>query len=310
MSESITVRVPSTIGNVGVGFDVLGMALDHVGEEITLTKRNDSKLVIRKLESAIELPTDPDKNCATVTIQHYLKAIDSRQGFDVEIKKFVRPGSGLGSSAASSAGAVYAANLLMGTPLSTKALLPFALEGERIACGSPIPDNAAPALLGGITLVREAATLDVIALPCPHELYVSLIYPEIDIKTEDARKILKGQVPLKTAIRQWADLAAFVSALYTDDYDLISRSLRDHVVEPMRAILIPGFAEVKQAAIDTGALGASISGAGPSIFALSKSKEKANQVLKAMQQTLKAINLPYQSFVSGVNQSGIQTVKS
>ncbi|MBX2845427.1 MAG: homoserine kinase [Saprospiraceae bacterium] len=304
--NSVTVQVPSTIGNVGVGFDTLGMALDYVGETITLTMRSDSALVITRQESVVPLPMEATKNAATVAIQHYLEAIGSKLGFDIEIVKNVRPGSGLGSSAASSAGGVYAANLLLGSPLSTAELLPFALEGERAACGAPIPDNAAPALLGGITLVR--ASDDIIQLPTPPDLYVSLIYPQIDIKTEDARKVLKQNIPLKTAIRQWADLGAFVSALYTNDYALIGRSLRDHVVEPMRAVLIPGFDQMKAAALNTGALGASISGAGPSVFALSRGQKTAEEVLQAMEDELNAIGMAYTCFVSAVNPKGIITL--
>lgn len=306
MNKTITVAVPSTIGNVGVGFDVMGMALEHVAEEVTVQKRDDGKLVIVEQISEVDLPSEAEKNAATVAVQHFLQHIGSNQGFSVSIKKFVRPGSGLGSSAASSAGAVFAANELLGSPLSRKELLPFAMEGERIACGSPIADNVSPAMLGGIVLIHKGEEIDLIELPYLDELYCSLIYPAINIKTEDARNILDDKIDLQLAITQWGSLATFVSAIYTANYDLIGKSLRDHVVEPMRAKLIPGFAEVKSAAMQAGALGCSISGAGPSIFALSRGKDTAAQVLQAMETQLDNIDMPYQSFVSGVNQKGVQ----
>jgi len=308
MSKRITVQAPSTIGNVGVGFDVLGCALDHVGDEVTLSLREDHEIVIQSMECVTPLPYEPEKNAVTVPIIQYLKKINRQQGFDVIIKKNVPPGSGLGSSAASSVAGVFAANELLGKPLSKQELLVFAQEGERVACDSPILDNITPAMLGGITIINKDGEVTIIQLPHLNDLFVSIIYPPIEIKTSASREILKDKISLNDAIKQLGSLATFISGVYENDYSLIKKGLVDYVVEPMRASLIPGFYEIQSAAVKAGALGCSISGSGPSIFAMSEGKEKAEQVLNAMKIATKINHPEFHSFVSGVNQEGIKII--
>lgn len=308
MSKHITVQAPSTIGNVGVGFDVLGCAIDHVGDEVTVSLRDDNQIIIQSIECDTALPYEVNQNAVTVPILHFLKHIDKQQGFDIEIKKNVPPGSGLGSSASSSVAGVFAVNELLGNVLSKIELLSFAQEGERVACDSPILDNIAPAMLGGITLINKDGEVTIIQLPHLDNLFVSIIYPHIEIKTSAAREILKDEIPLSVAIKQSASLATFVSGIYENDYSLIKKGLVDHIVEPMRASLIPGFYDIQSAAIETGALGCSISGSGPSIFAMSEGKEQAEEVIKSMQIATKKHHPEFHSFVSGINADGIKII--
>ncbi len=308
MSRSLTVQAPSSIGNVGVGFDVLGCALEHVGDEITVTKREDQQIIIQSIDCTTTLPKEISQNAVTVPILHFLKHIDHQEGFDIEIKKIVPPGSGLGSSAASSVAGVFAVNELLGAPLSKKELLPFAQEGERIACDSPILDNITPAMLGGITLIHKEGEIDIIQLPYLEDLYVSIIYPPIEVKTSEAREILTDTIPLKVAIQQLGSIATFISGLYENNYALIKKGLVDHMVEPMRASLIPGFKDIQQAALTNGALGCSISGSGPSIFAMSEGQERGYKVLEEMQRAARKHYPIVHAFVSRVNKDGVKII--
>jgi homoserine kinase len=233
-----------------------------------------------------------------------LKHLDETRGIELRLEKKMPLGSGLGSSAASAVVAVVAVNELLGRPLSKRDLLPFALEGERIACGSAHADNAAPSLLGGFVLIRSYTPLDVIPLPTPEKLYATVIHPHIEIQTKDARGILKQQISLSNAITQWGNTAGLVAGILMSDYDLISRSLHDVIVEPIRSILIPKFYELKQAALDAGALGCSISGSGPSLFALTDSHDTAQKVANAMTLVLDNIGIGSDVFISKVNQEG------
>ena len=231
---------------------------------------------------------------------------ESEFGFEIEIDKRIKPGSGIGSSAASSAGAVWAINELLGKPFGQTDLVRFAMEGERLATGVAHADNVAPALFGGFTLVRSNDPLDVISIHTPSELYATVIHPQIEVKTSDAREILKTTVPLKDAIKQWGNVGGLISGLYTEDFDLISRSLEDHIIEPIRSILIPAFDAVKQSSLKAGALGCGISGSGPSIFALSKGEEKALEVANAMKAVYNKVGIDYDIHVSKVNKQGIK----
>jgi homoserine kinase len=235
-----------------------------------------------------------------------LDALQSDAGFDIEIYKNIKAGSGIGSSAASSAGAVFGINELLGRPFAIKDLVPFAMQGEKLACGNAHADNVAPALLGGFTLVRSYSPLDIIKIESPSELYATVVHPQIELKTSDARSVLKQTVSLKSAIMQWGNVGGLIAGLYTKDYDLIGRSLHDEIVEPLRSVLIPGFDLVKQTALENGALGSGISGSGPSIFALSKGEATAKQIAKAMSAVYDKMNLPYEIHVSKVNPNGIR----
>ena len=256
-----------------------------------------------------DLPLEAKKNVAGVAGLALLEAHNPQLGFEIRIKKNIKPGSGIGSSAASAAGTVFGINYLLGNPYSATELVPFAMEGERLACGSAHADNVAPALLGGFTLVRSTDPLDVIKLPTPLELTTTVIHPKIEVKTADARAVLKKRVSLEKAINQWANVGALVASLYEEDYDLLSRALVDEIVEPSRSILIPYFARLKAACQEAGALGSGISGSGPSVFALSRGMTTAHKVAQAMQNVYEKTDIPFEIYVSPVKQSGVSILE-
>jgi len=305
--NEIKIFCPATIANVSCGFDVLGLALDTVGDEMTIRKVEKKGVRITKIIGQ-DLPLETHKNVAGVAALALLAETDTLFGFEIEIDKRIKPGSGIGSSAASAAGAVWALNELLGKPFNTTDLVRFAMEGERLATGVAHADNVAPALFGGFTLVRSYEPLDVIRIHTPDALFATVIHPQIEVKTSDAREILKTTVSLKDAIKQWGNVGGLISGLYTEDYDLIGRSLEDHIIEPIRSILIPAFDAVKQQSIKAGALGCGISGSGPSIFALSKGKETALKVAEAMKNAYDKVGIDYDIHVSKVNKEGIKIV--
>lgn len=303
--NELRIFTPATIANISCGFDVLGLALDTVGDEMTIRKVTKKGIRITKITGQ-NIPTETHKNVAGVAALALLSEIECNCGFEIEINKKIKPGSGIGSSAASSAGAVWAINEFLNKPFNTIDLVRFAMEGERLATGVAHADNVAPALFGGFTLVRSYEPLDIIGIHTPKELYATIIHPQIEVKTADARNILKTTVSLKDAIKQWGNVGGLISGLYTEDYDLIGRSLEDHIVEPIRSILIPAFNLVKQQSLMAGALGCGISGSGPSIFALSKGKETALKVAKSMKLVYDDIDIDYDIHVSKVNKQGIK----
>jgi homoserine kinase len=307
-SDCISVFAPATVANVACGFDVLGFALEHPGDEITVKKTDTKKIVISKIEGAEDLPLDPEKNVVGVAIKALLQELGSDQGLEISIKKGVKPGSGIGSSAASSAGAVVAVNRLLKADFSDTDLVRFAMEGERLASGTAHADNVAPGICGGFTLVRSYAPLDVIKLNTPNELYCTVIHPQIEVKTSDARSVLRISLPLKKAVEQWGNVGGLVAGLFLEDYALIGRSLQDVIVEPIRSVLIPGFDKVKASSLAAGALGCSISGSGPSIFALSKGLETAEKVKIAMSEVYESYGIDYIVYVSKVNPEGVKTI--
>ena len=306
MNENeIKVFCPATVANVSCGFDVLGVALDSVGDEMIVRKVPQKGIRITKLTGQ-DLPKETLNNVAGVAGNAFLLASDYDGGFEIEINKKIKPGSGIGSSAASSAGAVWAMNHLLGNPFSKTELVKFAMEGERLASDVAHADNVAPALFGGFTLVRSYSPLDIIDIPAPSELYVTIIHPQIEIKTSDSRKILKTTISMETGIKQWGNVGGLVAGLFKEDYDLIGRSLEDHIVEPIRSILIPGFDEVKKKSLEAGALGSGISGSGPSIFAFSKGNETALKVGEAMKTVYDKIGIDYEIHVSKINMEGVK----
>ncbi|MCR9066803.1 MAG: homoserine kinase, partial [Cytophagales bacterium] len=251
-----------------------------------------------------KLTLNPEKNTVSVPILRYLEKLQIKQGFDIKLHKKMPLGSGLGSSSASAVAGVFAANQLLNTPMKVEELLPFSMEGERVACGAAHADNVAPSLLGGFVIIRSYNPLDFVKISTPEELYVSIVHPDLEVNTKDARIILRQEAILNKIIAQTGNVAGMVAGLLTSNYELIGRSMTDHLIEPNRAILIPYFDEVKKAAIETGALGASISGAGPSIFAFSKGKEKADQVGQTMKEVFESADIHSNLFVSGINQNG------
>jgi homoserine kinase len=305
MAKGVHIFSPATVANVGPGFDILGFAMNQPGDELLIEKINGGDHIIVD-RSGVGLPMDPEKNVATVAIDSMLGQLESKQKFKITFLIKIAPGSGIGSSAASSAGAVYGANLLLGNPFTNEELVPFAMKGEEAASGSAHADNVAPALLGGFVLVRSYEPLDIISIPGAEQIYCSVVYPEISIATEDSRKILKTTVSLEKAITQCGNVAGLVTGLITGDFRLISDSMQDVIAEPIRSFLIPEYDEVKKAALEAGALGCSISGSGPSIFALSKDEETAQRVGTKMQNVFAAADIGSSVFVSQVNKQGIK----
>lgn len=303
--KSIKIFASATVANVSCGFDVLGFAVDQPGDEVILTRKNTSGITIEKITGEQgKLSYDPSLNTVGVAVNTLLKVLDSRQGFNIILHKKMPISSGLGSSAASAVAGVFAANELLGRPFSKKELLPFAIEAERISCGSAIADNVAASLLGGFVLIRDNDPLDVVEIDTPDELYCTIVHPEIEIKTMDARNILKKEVLLKKAVKQWGNVGGLIAGLMKSDYGLISRSMQDVIIEPIRAMLIPGFDEVKESALNSGALGAGISGSGPSIFALSKGLDTAKRVSHQMKAIYDPMNIKSNVFVSKINRQG------
>jgi len=309
MSDIIKVFAPGSVSNVGCGFDILGFAIDGVGDEMIVKKNDQQRIIIESIKAYKDLPTDPKKNVAGVAIQTLLDDLGTTQGFDVKIEKNIKPGSGIGSSAASAAGAVVAVNELMGKPYSRLKLVGFAMKGEVVASGDEHADNVAPAMLGGFCLIRGYKPLDVISIKAPDDLWCVVIHPQIEIKTKESRALLAKEIPLKKAIRQWGNVAGLMSGLYTSDYALIGRSLEDHIVEAQRKILIPEFDEVKLSVMEAGALGCSISGSGPSIFALANGRDTAKVVAAAMDTVYRRTHIEYKIYVSKVSESGVRICK-
>jgi homoserine kinase len=328
--NEIKLFCPATIANLSCGFDVLGLCLTTAGDEMIIRKSDVKGVRITKIVGA-DLPMETENNVSGVAALALLKsikkienkyvpidyeidfdidiAIDIDFGFEIEIYKNIKAGSGIGSSAASSAGAVFGINELLGRPFTRKELVKFAMQGEKLASGNAHADNVAPCLLGGFTLVRSSNPLDIIKIDSPEELYATVVHPQIELKTSDARSVLKQTVSLKSAITQWGNVGGLVAGLYTNDYELIGRSLHDEIIEPIRSMLIPGFDLIKKIAYENGALGSGISGSGPSIFALSKGKETADKIAAAMSAVYDEINLPYEIHVSKVNPNGVSIIK-
>jgi len=307
-NNSIRVFAPATVANISCGFDVLGLCLDSIGDEMLITKKQEKGITISKIEG-FDLPKNPLKNAASVAGMALLKKTNLDYGFDIQIFKNIKPGSGIGSSAASSAGAVVGINKLIGAPFNKTELIEFATEGERVACGSPIADNVSPAILGGFTLVKNKKPLHILSLPTPSDLYVVILHPQIEIKTSESRAILPEKIFLKDAVTQWANVGSFISALYTSDYDLLSDSIKDVIVEPYRSKLIPFFNETKQIALQSGALGYGISGSGPSTFALCKGKEAAKNVQLKLNNYFNKTAIPFKCYLSKINTKGVKTIQ-
>lgn len=307
--NEIKIFSPATIANISCGFDVLGCCLDAVGDEMLIRKTTERGIRITKIIGE-DLPLETDKNVAGVAalalLEHLNFEIDF--GFEIEINKKIKPGSGIGSSAASAAGSVFAINELLGKPFSKTELVAFACEGERLACGSPIADNVAPAIFGGFTLVKETNPLNIIELPSLDGLYTTIIHPQIEIKTADARAILPETVSLTDAVKQWANVGSLVHALHSNDHALFADSLTDYIVEPHRSKLIKDFDLVKESALNAGALGCGISGSGPSIFTFSKNVQIAENVRDSIYNIYSKNNIPFHIYVSKINNKGIKII--
>lgn len=343
MNQWIKIKAPATVANMVCGFDILGFAVNNPYDEMEMRmvprEGNTPAITIINIDN-YNLPTDPEKNVAgaalialmeeygerfssastaisnttatnsttsTAIINAAAQKFSTNFSFEVKINKLIKPGSGVGSSAASSAGAVVGANYLLGNPFTNHDLVRFAMNGEKVASGVKHADNIAPCIFGGVTLVRSIFPLEIVALPSP-ALYVTIVHPQIEIRTADARSILRQKVLLKDAIRQWGNIAGLVAGLVKGDYDLIGRSLEDVIIEPVRSILIPGFDDLKKACKEVGALGGGISGSGPSIFMLSKEKATAEAVENEMKKLYERLGLAHHTYVTSINPTGVEIV--
>ena len=296
---------PATVANVACGFDVLGFCLDTIGDEMVVRKVDKKGVRITKIEG-FKLPFETELNVAGVSALALYQELQPDCGFEIEIKKNIKPGSGIGSSAASAVGSVYGINALLGSSLNKTQLTQFAIKGEALASGSEHADNIAPALFGGFTLVKSVNPLEILQIPSPDNLYVTIIHPQIEIKTAISRAILPKNVPLKDAINQWANVGSFIHSLHTSDYPLMQRSLHDVIIEPHRSKLIPHYNEVKQQTLKVGALGTNISGSGPSIFSLCKGIENANKVRDVMTNIYSNTGIEFDVHVSKINTQGVK----
>lgn len=313
--RSAAAFAPATVSNVAVGFDILGFAVEAAGDEVTLTLTEETSVRVVEVVDTTgtlapgSIPLDPAQNTATVGLLKLLEDVRPGFGFDVRVRKGIALGSGMGGSAASAVAALVAANSLLESPLAKESLLTYALAAERVACGVSHPDNAAPSLFGGLTLIVSTDPLRCVQLPVPRGLLAVLVHPHVRVDTRDSRAVLRPHVPLAEHVRQSAHLAGFVAGCFTDDLELLRASLDDVVIEPQRAALIPGFARVKAAALAAGALGASISGSGPSVFALVDSEATAARVRQSMVDAFKSSGVgEVDSWVSPVSCAGARVV--
>jgi len=304
--KQVTVQCPATVANLVCGFDILGMALDKP-YDIMEVRLLDQPGILITSKDGFQLPADPAQNTAGAPLIAMLEEINEPIGFEVIIHKHIKPGSGVGSSAASAAGSIVAANYLLDNRFSKEDLVRFALFGEKVASGVKHADNVAPCIYGGITLIRSIFPLDIVSIPAPN-LHVTVVHPQIEVRTSDARQILRKQVLLKDAIRQWGNIAGLVAGFIKEDYDLIGRSLEDVIIEPVRSMLIPGFDEVKTKCKAAGALGGGISGSGPSIFMLSKDHSTALQLEAIMHEVYTRIGLDHHIYVTTINQQGVKQI--
>ncbi len=308
--ENKTIRVfaPASTANLGCGFDVMGMALDGVGDILRMSVGDGDSLAINN-ESGMNLPSDIEKNVITPAVRAFMAAAGKKAAVEITVEKKILPGSGIGSSAASSAAAVFGLNELFGRPFTVKELVDFAMQGEKLISGTAHADNSAPAVMGGIVFIRGYEPLDIVSLPVPDSFCFSVVHPHIMVSTKEARDVLRKEIPMREAVTQWGNVGGLVAGIMTGDMPLIGRSMRDVVVEPYRKGFIPGYDELKAACMAAGALAVNISGSGPSVFALSDSLETAEQVGKAMKAHFDALNIENDLYVSHVPTVGARVVK-
>ena len=298
---------PATVANVACGFDVLGFCLDNIGDEMLVRKVKNKGIKITKIEG-FDLPLESELNVAGVSALALYNAVQPDCGFEIEIHKKIKPGSGIGSSAASAVGSVFGINELLGRPFDKRELTQFAIKGEAVASNCEHADNLAPALYGGFTLVKSLNPLEILEIPSPKNLYATIIHPQIEIKTSESRAVLPQKINLQDAVTQWANFGSLIHSLHTDDYELIRRSLQDVIIEPHRSKLIPNFQQIKTSAVNAGALGSGISGSGPSVFSLCRGMEIANEVKNAIHKAYLQTGIEFDIYVSKINTDGIKVL--
>lgn len=305
--EEIKVFGPATVSNVGPGFDLLGFAMESPGDEIIVRRNGTTRLVLYD-QSGCNLPDDPEKNVAAVAVSSLLRELHSYEGFDLVFTKKIPPGSGVGSSAASCVAAVVGINELLGSPFDTADLIPYAMEGEKVASGSTHADNVAPALLGGITLIRGYDPVDIKHISYPDDLWCAVIHPHLEIKTAESRKMIPRTVPLETALKQCGNLAGLVAGLISGDYPLIGRSVNDLFAEPYRTHQLPDFAALKASSLEAGSVGTGLSGSGPSVFSLCRGEEMATDVGEIMKKHFTARGIESRIYISRISQAGCKII--
>ncbi|WP_336688599.1 MULTISPECIES: homoserine kinase [unclassified Chryseobacterium] len=305
--KKVKLKVPATIANLVCGFDILGMAIHEPFDVMELKLLETSEIIIRHTDD-FGLPEETSKNVAGKVLLKIQEELNLKNGFEVIIHKKIKPGSGLGSSAASAAGSAFGANWLLGNILSKEEMIYFAMFGEELASGVKHADNITPCIFGGITLIKSSNPIDIIPLNSP-DLFVTAVHPQIEVKTSDARQILKKNILLKDAIEQWGNIAGLVAGIQNNDFELIGRSLKDVIVEPVRSLLIPKFNEIKEKSLGLGALGGGISGSGPSVFMLSENEKISYEIAEMMKSVYSKINIESFAYVSKVNPKGIEIIE-
>lgn len=304
--RSITVKAPATVANLGSGFDLMGLAIHQTADEVTVTERSDSQVILQEIigDGGL-LPRETAENTCTVAIISLLKHLDSNKGFDVILKKHIAFNSGLGSSASSAVAGVFAVNELLGKPLSKKELIPFAVDGEYVASKGFHGDNVAPCMLGGITYIQSLNPPCIEQISYPENTFIVVLYQYVKVSTAEARAILPKQYDKAVVIQQTARTAALVTGLNTKNDKLIQFGLGDEIATPYRKQLIPHFDALENEAMKNGAVGFNISGSGPSVFAWCNGEEKANQVKQAWQTFMQAKAQPFEIYCSPINNEGV-----
>ena len=304
----IKIKAPATVANLSCGYDILGLCLDKPFDEIEISKISEKNIILESIKTDFSnIPINPKQNTGGLPAILIQEDLNLNHGFKISIKKGVPLFGGMGSSAATAVGVVYGINKLLGNPLDNNDIIKYALEGEKISSDTPHADNIGPCLLGGLVLIKGTNPLDLIQLPIG-PLYVSIIHPDIQISTKIARELLPKSITMKKAIKQWSNIAALTYGFTVNDHNIIKRSMHDNIIEPVRSKLIPGFNKIQYAANKEGALGCSISGSGPSIFALSQNKNEAEKVLLAMKKEASKFSYLFHSYLTPINHSGVTTI--
>ena len=306
--KRIKVFAPASIANLGCGFDIMGMALDEVGDVLEMTLDEDGEGISIVNETDVPLPADPEDNVITPVLRKFFALTGKTGRVDVRVLKKIFPGSGIGSSAASSAAAAFGINELFGAPLGEEDVVVCAMEGENLASGGYHADNAAPAVMGGITLIRGYEPLDIIKLPVPGNLYCPVIHPHLTVSTKQARSIIPKEIPMHTAVTQWGNVGGLVAGLCSGNIELVGRSMRDAVAEPFRKQFIPGFDELRAKLLGAGALAMNISGSGPSVFALASRSDIAQRVGAIMERHFAQQGILSETYVVKVSNKGARLI--
>ena len=308
--KHMEVFAPGTVANLGCGFDVMGLTLDGVGDRMEVAVETDAEGLSIRNDSGVELPESIDENVITPAVRAMLAAYGRPVRVAIRLLEKIVPGSGIGSSAASSAAAVYGINELLGRPFSGKQLVEFAMQGEALLGGTAHADNVGPALLGGVVLIRGYEPFDIVRLPVPDNFFYAVVHPDIVVSTKMAREVLPHEIPLAKAVKQWGNVGGLVAGFALRDVALIGRSMQDAVIEPYRKGFIPDYDLLKRAALDEGALALNIAGSGPSVFALASDYAVAGRIADRMREHFAARGIDCRTYAGRVSNAGARVVES